>query len=320
MFYRLKYSRYTTNVKRGWTLTELIMVIAIIAILMALLLASIVRSRAAARNLQCQNNLRQIGLAFANYESAKGILPPSNDEEGNSFYVSILPWLEAKETYELVKAKKQFTHGLPLLRCPDNSYSIDQFKAIHEKSEFVSYIACGGKDLANGTEWPAETRGIFWVPRRKLSDVTDGLSNTLSLSEGISIPIVVHGQPISDQYQKGMFLFTDKHYPFPEQEADFFADCHAMNGTSLSPYSFGLRWNWASLPDILFITTRPPQTISCFNRRGASNASLNPSSNHGDFVNNLLGDGSVKPITQSIQVDVWQALGTIAGHEVPNGR
>lgn len=105
MFYRFKYSRYTTNVKRGWTLTELIVVIAIVAILMALLLASIVRSRAAARNLQCQNSLRQIGLAFANYESAKGILPPSNDEEGNSFYVSILPWLEAKETYELVKAK-----------------------------------------------------------------------------------------------------------------------------------------------------------------------------------------------------------------------
>jgi prepilin-type N-terminal cleavage/methylation domain-containing protein/prepilin-type processing-associated H-X9-DG protein len=59
----------------GFTLIELLVVIAIIAILIALLLPAVQAAREAARQSQCRNNLKQIGVAIANYESAQGALP-----------------------------------------------------------------------------------------------------------------------------------------------------------------------------------------------------------------------------------------------------
>jgi prepilin-type N-terminal cleavage/methylation domain-containing protein len=94
----------------GFTLIELLVVIAIIGILVALLLPAVQAAREAARRGQCVNNLRQIGLALHNYESAHGVLPYGSDYTAftGTWAAFILPQLESQAHFD------EFDFTLPM--------------------------------------------------------------------------------------------------------------------------------------------------------------------------------------------------------------
>jgi prepilin-type N-terminal cleavage/methylation domain-containing protein/prepilin-type processing-associated H-X9-DG protein len=89
--------------KKGFTLVELLVVITIIAILMALLLPAVQMAREAARRGQCQNNLKQIGIAMHSFHTAVGNFPPgevgqNTNDVGWATY--LLPYLDATALYQ----------------------------------------------------------------------------------------------------------------------------------------------------------------------------------------------------------------------------
>ena len=86
--------------RRGFTLIELLVVIAIIAVLIALLLPAVQSAREAARRAQCTNNLKQLGLAMHNYQSAVNTLPQGmNGDAWGTWLVPILPFIEQQPLF-----------------------------------------------------------------------------------------------------------------------------------------------------------------------------------------------------------------------------
>src|SRR6201986_212949 len=95
----------TPRRRPGFTLIELLVVIAIIAILVALLLPAVQQAREAARRSQCQNNLKQMGLALHNYHDVYQLFPYGCTAQcswGISFFVSILPYIDQSNVYNQI--------------------------------------------------------------------------------------------------------------------------------------------------------------------------------------------------------------------------
>ena len=155
---RLTSVAWHRRTSRGFTLVELLVVITIIGILVALLLPAVQAAREAARQAQCSNNLKQIGLALLNYESAKGTFPAGGTHSpkghyGFSWMIQILPYCEQENIYKELDHTGKYggTYGI-LGYCEMNT----QNKRVLKDREF-HFLKCPSSPLpVNGKDYWSE--------------------------------------------------------------------------------------------------------------------------------------------------------------------
>ncbi|MFZ9862436.1 MAG: DUF1559 domain-containing protein [Gemmataceae bacterium] len=129
------------RLRGGFTLIELLVVISIISMLIGLLMPAVQKTRAAASNLQCLNNLKQIALANQNYLSQFQTFPPARVSlMGATWSVLILPYIEQENLYKLWDLNKTYyeqnvtaiSTPVKLFLCPqkrnsNSSFSVSSF-------------------------------------------------------------------------------------------------------------------------------------------------------------------------------------------------
>jgi prepilin-type N-terminal cleavage/methylation domain-containing protein/prepilin-type processing-associated H-X9-DG protein len=333
---------FTRPRRGGFTLIELLVVIAIIGVLIALLLPAVQSAREAARRIQCTNNLKQIGLGLANYESATGALPPALVVSGAgqtvtwfggwSVHGRVLPYLEQGNLFNGINFATSYSapvnttvsaQSVSVFLCPSE---VDPRPATH--SFGLAGVTNYGFNMGDWYVWGGFTgpmnRAPFQVNQaRRYAEFRDGLSNTLVAAEvktyqayqrdcgGLANINTPFNQPdpganpltVAPEYNAGCSLQTSGHTEW--------VDGHVHQSGMTTAWTPNRRVTRAGFPgqDLDLNGQREA-------RGGPTYAAINARSHHNGGVNVLLGDGSVRFVKDSVAGSAWRALGTMSGGEV----
>jgi prepilin-type N-terminal cleavage/methylation domain-containing protein/prepilin-type processing-associated H-X9-DG protein len=377
--------------RRGFTLIELLVVVAIIAVLIALLLPAVQSAREAARRAQCQNNLKQLGLAMHNYMTQMGTFPPlvqngSFNVWGNTYgtpgmyfdpwpldwTASLLGQLDQMPLYNQlnwyvssgwagfgsVGWDPQNTSVLSIqvktLLCPSENMMRPAIGPGTRRNYVANiggppdFFAWSGMLVPLKDNAPFDYCGCYYNQNSGTTfgteAVIDGMTNTAMFSETLigtapANPIALSaalqmGRQATYQYQLTIPNFWDLGPQGGVQALLFLRTCQALPGTYLSKNNSGTItypasgniWMASNAASCLMWDAynhfMPPNTQSC----AASNNfystaygefmdALPPMCNHPGGINIGFADGSVRWLKNSIQYQVWWALGTRNGNE-----
>ena len=293
---------------RGFTLVELLVCMAITGLLAALLLPAIQWSRERARSLHCKSNLHQLGIAAHSYHADHGVFPVNSEP-----YVRMLPYLGEQPFYAAIQANRGFVPGVGKLvavfNCPSDA-------ALQFPKRFGSYeLNDGSRFRPYGSNGIRETT-LFYKPFTGMADVTDGLSQTAFFSEQLVRWWSPSVSEIAATPRRFIWETPSTLTGANDLEA-FVSDCRDRRTsvwlTAPSIYSTG--WDDPRTEGYNHLMT--PNSVPCYNGPvypGVSvypeHCSLPATSLHSGGVNVLLADGSVRFIMDSIDLNVWRALGT----------
>lgn len=300
--------------RHGFTLIELLVVIAIIAVLIALLLPAVQQAREAARRTQCKNNLKQFGLAIHNYHDVVNVLPsPMNFIPGGGCcgaagvgpLVLLLPYMDQAPVYNSINfgspavnwdqpvpssapvGNRYFEIVPGFMRCPSDTSA----KTYAGTWAVGSYGLCDGSqfhDTHNGcTTYGGNT---FGTGGAHLSSSSDPNQISGIYSRG---GVLLRFSNVTDGLSNTIFM------------GEVRAECsdHAQQG-------------WANTNNHFFATTAPINFNTCpgssgtgCNNATAWNASMGFKSRHVGGAHFLLGDGSIRFISENIDYMTYQKLG-----------
>lgn len=306
--------------RRGFTLIELLVVIAIIAILIALLVPAVQKVREAASKTQCTNNLKQIGLAAANYHSVYKSYPPGRVSPSNATaLIQLLPYLEQGNKYnqfdftaDINTSASNATarvQDVLVFLCPS-----DYSAANIGNAGRSNYQASLGANAAIVSP-PATTGGIFYADSKvRVTDILDGSSNTAMYAE------VKRGFNLSPASSSPVGVTN---YPFATWDASATSDVTYIPGCNTptaGDFDYtGLEYYRAGVPWTGFYThTMLPNDSNrdCVRATGLNKGHQAARSYHSGGVNVLIADGTVRYISNNIAIAAWKAIGTRAGNEV----
>ena len=309
----------------GFTLVELLVVITIIGILIALLLPAVQAAREAARRMQCGNNLKQNGLAIANFESQYNALPAGVAFTENGQLMEISMWLVLQPFMEQssLMARYDFTQRpytsdnpsvirtqISSYLCPSDDTAGRIFLGNYARS---NYVACFGSsnyggplctstniwtDFAKGSlanSGSLETDGVFRVQAKRtgrvIGDIKDGTSHTVMASE------VLSGK-------------TDSGSPADYRGIWFYIEMGAATYTHwLTPNSSA-----GDYMDVSMCVAGPDMPCSIQPTYNMVTSYVAARSRHAGGVNAVFVDGHVDFYSNNIDSSVWRGLSTITRH------